>query len=96
MTTEERRDVARTFLDDMDFDLPALLDNIDDKTARDYASLPDRLYLVGKDGKIAFAGDKGPRGFKVDLLEKAILKETGKSGSTNPLPTSDSRNRFGR
>jgi hypothetical protein len=85
VSTEERRKVAQAFLDDMDFDVPALLDNIDDKTSRDYASHPDRLYLVGKDGKVSWAGDKGPFGFKPELLAKAIESELsgeGKSSST--------------
>ena len=77
VSTEERRGVAVEFLDEMKLEIPALLDNIDDKTASDYASLPDRLYLVGKDGKIAYAGDKGPRGFKIDELEQAIADEVG-------------------
>jgi hypothetical protein len=77
VSTEERRGVAIEFLDEMELKIPALLDNIDDKTATDYASLPDRLYLVGKDGKIAYAGEKGPRGFKIDELEQAITDEVG-------------------
>jgi len=85
VSTEERRGVAVAFLDEMELEIPALLDNIDDKTSKDYASLPDRLYLVGKDGKIAYAGDKGPRGFKIDELEQAIEQEvSGKSPSTKP------------
>ena len=75
VSTEERREVAASFLDEMELDIPALLDNIEDKTSKDYASLPDRLYLVAKDGKIAYAGGRGPRGFKPDELEKAIEKE---------------------
>jgi hypothetical protein len=62
----------------MKLNVPALLDDIDDTASKAYASLPDRLYLIGKDGKIAFAGDKGPRGFKVDLLEKAMKAEVKK------------------
>ena len=79
VSTQERRDVAVKFLDEMDLEVPALLDNIDDQTSRDYASHPDRLYLVGKDGKIAYAGGKGPRGFKPDDLEQAIQQEIKKA-----------------
>ena len=68
----------------MDLKVTALLDNIDDKTSTDYASHPDRLYLIGKDGNIAFAGDKGPFGFKPDLLEHAILVETGAKPADAP------------
>ena len=60
-----------------------MLDDIDDTASTAYASLPDRLYLVGKDGEIAFAGDKGPRGFKPDLLPKAIEVELEKYDGTS-------------
>ena len=59
----------------MELEVPALLDDMDDTASEAYASLPDRLYLIGKDGKIAFAGARGPRGFKVDLLQKAMEAE---------------------
>ena len=75
VSTEERRQVAANFVDEIKLGITALLDNIDDKTSQDYASLPDRLYLVAKDGKIAYAGDRGPRGFKPNELEQAIKDE---------------------
>lgn len=90
VSTEERRKVASDFLKEMKLDIPALLDNIDDKTGTDYAGHPDRLYLVGKDGKIAYAGAKGPRGFKPDELEDAILVETGKKKASDSNRASNS------
>ena len=77
VTTEERREVAQNFLTEMGLEMPALLDNIDNKTAQDYASLPDRMYLVGKNGKITYAGERGPFGFKPDELADAIESEVG-------------------
>ena len=86
VTTEERREVAQKFLDETELKMPALLDSIDDKASKAYASLPDRLYLVGKDGKIAYAGGRGPRGFKPNELAAAIDKELGgKSNATDPV-----------
>jgi hypothetical protein len=40
-----------------------------------YNALPDRLYLIGKDGRIAFKGGHGPLGFKPAELEAAIETE---------------------
>jgi len=48
VTTEERLSVAKDFVADIEMTIPTLLDKIDNKTATDYASIPDRLYLVGK------------------------------------------------
>ena len=55
--------------------MPALIDRLDDKVNQAYQALPDRLYLIGKDGKIAFAGERGPRGFRPELLEQAIGRQ---------------------
>ena len=54
-----------------------LLDDMKDSTCKAWAAWPDRLYLVSKEGKIAFAGEQGPRGFKPEQLEAAIRKELG-------------------
>ena len=40
-----------------------------------YGAHPDRLYLVGRDGKIAYTGGRGPTGFRPDELEEAITAE---------------------
>lgn len=66
--------------------MPALIDRVDDKVNQAYQALPDRLYLVGKDGKIAYAGARGPRGFNPDELGDAIVKELEK---LEPPPPSD-------
>jgi len=52
-----------------------LLDELDDEVARQYGGWPDRLYLIGKDGRIAFQGDEGPMGFKPEQLQEAIDAE---------------------
>ena len=86
VTTEERREVAVKFLDEMGLEIPALLDNIDNKTSKDYVSLPDRIYLVGKNGKVAYAGDRGPRGFSPDELADSIEVELGGKPSSANAP----------
>ena len=50
---------------------------MDNKVNRAYAAAPDRLYLVGKDGRVAYRGGRGPFGFKPDELEAAIRRELG-------------------
>ena len=39
-----------------------------------YAALPDRLYLIGADGRVGYRSGPGPWGFKPDELEEAIEK----------------------
>ncbi len=55
------------------------VDKMDDKVMIAYAAHPERLYLIGKDGKVAYQGGLGPSGFKVDELKIAIDKLLGSS-----------------
>ena len=69
---EERMAVARTCYSDLGLSFPAIVDGMDDKVEKAYAAWPDRLYIVGVDGKIAYKGGKGPGGFKPLEMEKAL------------------------
>ena len=48
------------------------MDGLDNAVASAYGGWPDRLYLVGRDGRIAYQGGEGPFGFKPEELERAI------------------------
>ena len=48
------------------------IDGLDNAVASAYGGWPDRLYLVGRDGRIAYQGGEGPFGFKPAELERAI------------------------
>jgi hypothetical protein len=61
------------------FRIPVLLDGIDNRVARLYGGWPDRLYLIGKDDRVAFQSGLGPWGSKPEDLEAAIQKELPKS-----------------
>lgn len=75
---EERVEVAQTCAVRLDIEMPVLIDGIDNRVASAYGALPDRLYLIGKDGRVAFRGEKGPQGFKSEELEAAIREELEK------------------
>jgi len=74
-STEERTEVATSCALRMRTSIPVLIDEINNEVARQYGGWPDRLYLVGKDGRIAFQGDEGPFGFKPEQLDQAIQAE---------------------
>ncbi len=71
----ERAEVAASCAVGMQSSIPVLIDALDNEVARQYGGWPDRLYLIGRDGKIAFQGDAGPFGFLPDQLERAIKAE---------------------
>ncbi len=58
--------------------MPVVVDRVNDEVARAYGALPDRLYLVGRGGRVAFQGDPGPFGFRPDDLARAIETELGR------------------
>jgi len=74
----ERFQVANTCVSDLKISIPCLIDDMENSTARAYKGWPDRLYLVGRDGKIAYRGGPGPGGFKPAELERAIRAELGR------------------
>ncbi len=71
-TMEERRQVAARYESALQYGIPTLVDEIDDPVNRAYAAIPTRLYLVGTDGRVVYAGGLGPFGFKPQELKVAI------------------------
>ena len=71
-TDAERADTAEACVIKLAVKLPALLDGIDNHVERLYSGWPDRLYLVGTDGRIRYKSAPGPFGFSTDELEAAL------------------------
>ena len=71
-TTDERAEVAAACMLRYNFSFPMLLDNMENEAEEKYNSWPDRLYLIGSDGKIAYQGGMGPLYFDVDEFEDAV------------------------
>ncbi len=59
----ERFVVAQTCQQHLDLDIPFLVDNTDDAVGAGYSGMPNRLYLIDSDGRIAFKNGRGPFGF---------------------------------
>ena len=69
----------------MALEIPALVDEMDDAVAAAYAAMPERLYLVGADGRIAYQGGMGPMFFRPGEWEEAIESYLDSASSTgNP------------
>jgi hypothetical protein len=52
-----------------------VVDGVDNAVASAYGGWPERLYLIGRDGRVAFQGGEGPFGFRPEELEAAIEAE---------------------
>ena len=52
--------------------MTALVDGIDNRIERAYTGWPDRLYVVGTDGRVRHKSGPGPFGFSTGNLEQSI------------------------
>ncbi len=75
-SVKERSERAREFADAMEITLPIVVDREDDRVNTAYAAWPERLYVVGVDGRITYKGGPGPAGFKVAEVEKWLQQNT--------------------
>ncbi len=75
---DERQDLTSKCMLHMKLDMDAVVDTMDDHANAAYGGWPTRLYLVGKDGKIAYAGGRGPFLYSPDEIEAAIKQELAK------------------
>jgi hypothetical protein len=72
--TAERKKVASDCAKAMKLTIPMLIDDEENTAQRAYAAWPDRFYIIGRDGKVAYRGEPGPRGFKPPAAEAALEK----------------------
>jgi alkylhydroperoxidase family enzyme len=52
--------------------MPLLVDELDDRVGHAYSGMPARLYVIDRDGRVAYKSGRGPFGFKPDELEQAL------------------------
>ena len=76
----ERTQVASVCALRLDLSIPTLIDDLNNSTDLKYYALPDRLYLIGRDGRIAYRGAPGPFGFVATELEQAIERYLAEEG----------------
>ncbi len=75
----ERVQVGEACMAKMALEMPAVVDEMDDAVAKKYAAMPERLYLIGSDGKVAYRGGMGPMFFRPKEWEAAIAGFLGEA-----------------
>ena len=82
-TFGDRCITAELMMQEENITIPCIIDDMDNNVGVAYKALPDRLYVVGKDGRLAIAAERGPMGLRPALEETwvwlAKYRETGKS-----------------
>ena len=69
----ERCEVAGTCCGSLKMTIPMVVDEIDDRVGIAYSGMPDRLYIVDTNGRVAYKGGRGPFGYKPSEMEQALL-----------------------
>ena len=70
---DERKEVAGTCVLRLAIKIPAVVDGIDNRVERAYTGWPDRLYVIGTDGRVRYKSAAGPFGFSTSELEQALI-----------------------
>ena len=80
-TIDERRELARAFVDQMDVETETLLDDIENTAMACYAAWPERFYVSDTSGRIVYKGGIGPFYFDPDEVDE-VLREQFAKGPT--------------
>lgn len=68
-TTAGRVAIANDFITRFHFDLPLLIDPIENPADKRYAGWPERMYVIDERGVIVYKGKLGPFGFHPEEVE---------------------------
>jgi hypothetical protein len=69
----ERSQAAKICCTALKMTMPMVVDEIDDRVGIAYSGMPDRLYLVDTQGRVAYKGGRGPFGYKPSELEQSLI-----------------------
>jgi len=81
----ERRAVATHCCSRMSLEMPCVVDDMENSGDALYAGWPERMFIIGADGKIAYAGEQGPWGFNPNEVELWLRKHLGQPHRCNLL-----------
>lgn len=71
-TIFERDEAAKTCVVKLGIHIPAVVDDMNDSTERAYTAWPDRLYVVNREGRVAYKSKAGPFGFEPSAMAKTL------------------------
>ena len=70
---KEREGVAGKCCALLEMKMPLVVDGLDDRVGHTYSGMPDRLYVIDREGRVAYQGGRGPFGFKPREMEQALV-----------------------
>jgi len=76
---DERYTLAKLLPERLKYRLRVALDPIDGPAEKAYAAWPERIYIMGKGGRIEYKAEPGPFGFKPDEAEQSLKRLLGRA-----------------
>ncbi len=73
-TFTDRDTAANTCVVKLGIHIPAIVDDLDDSTERAYTGWPDRLYVIDREGRVAYKSKAGPFGFNPDEMANVLQR----------------------
>ena len=83
---EDRREVAGQCCSALKMAIPMVVDEIDDRVGVAYSGMPDRLYILDTQGRVAYKGGRGPMGFQPSEMEQALVLLLMDESGARPAP----------
>lgn len=87
-TLSERCSVAGACVTKLGIEFPALVDDLANTTERAYTAWPDRLYVIDRDGRVAYKSKPGPWGFKPREVSQTLERLLPNTRAAAALPPS--------
>ncbi len=82
-TSDQRYTVAGVCVKNLGIEIPAIIDDPDNHVERAYTAWPDRLYVIDRNGSVAYKSAAGPFGFKPAQVETALKRLVGDGRAAN-------------
>ena len=73
-TFTERQAVSKILVERLKYRLPVAIDGMDNAADKAYAGWPERVYVIGRGGRIVYKGGMGPFHFKPEEAEKRLAE----------------------
>ncbi len=75
-TLQARVAIASDFARRFQYPIPLGVDSMDDRAMKLYAGWPERIYIVGEDGRIVYKGGIGPFSYHPEEMQAWLEKRS--------------------
>lgn len=87
-TLEDRLAIVKDFTVRFSYAIPMIVDPMDNRAELEFGAWPERLYVIDADGRVAYQGKPGPKGFFPDEVDAWLAAHPLATGSPPPVPSS--------